>query len=297
MRLNRIFILSLILSIQALFFVGCGGGGLDKPEGPSGTISSTAATTFKSGIGGTAVTMSNPYNANMAGNMLGMMGSRRLTISKPARGSLDFNGCTPTQGGDSTDADGDSIPVNQTWAFACNISDASSNISVSGSVALQDLNDALVFPLGGIKATIDNVKAEGTFEGQNGSLTANGEFQLNLSGTSVTSNLSASIEYNLGSNTFEYGAWIDTNITAGSAETPSSSGTIAVSGFLKLKDAENDYVVQIASQGLKYGSCTRTSFLKDGWLSFTDGSNNVIKVTFDAACNSIWTYNDTAFTR
>lgn len=294
--MKRAFELLSLGLVSALVF-SCGGG---RPTAPSGNITSTAAKGFVESYNPQMQKGANPYNASAVKDTYISSGTRGaeylaalLTETLPPQETRDL-GCTPTEGGDKTDADKDGVPVNGTFTFSgC----AATVGTFSGGFSFKDLDDTKAVPLAGFKFNIDSFKFDFSVAGTSVNASAGGFF--NATVTDKTAVVAEEITFNVsaGSNSAELGVYLDTTLTANSATNPDTGGTATFSGFFKVNaGSQGDYTLQISSADLTYGCTSDTShFFKNGTITAIDGSKNTIKGVFNN-CASTWTYNDAALT-
>jgi len=285
-----------ILLIQA-----CGGG---RPTSASGTITSSAASSFVSQQQGTLQKSANSFDADAVQNSFVSTSTREQmnnlsaalgrTLSNDARS--DVGGCTPTESGTTTDADGDKLPVNASYSFAgCTPTLG----SLSGTFTVADADDTKALPLAGFRLTIDNfVFTLGTRESLN--LSVNGFFNVGVTSTTIVNGAEMTYNLSAGSNSAELGFYLDSTLTPTDMANAAAGGTMTYSGFFKAAGGGNDYVLAFSSTDLVYeypcnGITSESKVIKSGTLTIKDGSNNTITGTF-TNCDPVWKYNDETLT-
>ncbi len=294
-----------LLAVGSIILLqACGGGG--RPTEASGTITSTAASSFVSGQQDTLQKSANSFDADAVKNSFVSTSTRRnqmeylsaalgRTLSGPER---DLGGCTPTASGDQTDGDSDSLPVSASYSFAgCTPTLG----SLSGSFGLADADDTKALPLAGFRLTIDNFGFSLSAGRESVNLTVNGFFNVGVSTTAITNGIEMVYDLSAGSASTNLGIYIDTTLTPTSMGSPAAGGSIAYSGFFKMAAGENDFVLAFSSTDLTYeypcngGPADEDKVIKNGTLTIKDGSNNTITGTF-TNCTPVWKYNDETLT-
>lgn len=293
----------LALASMALL-VGCGAG---RPSGPSGTLSSAAASgiTSSSGAGSQFINSSNVYNSSAQQITSIDTGSTRSIVNavrgvlgeKPLSEDNDFLrefDCDGDQTGDATDADGDGFPVNQTTTFACDIG---GQVTFSGSITVADADDSTEGT--GFTVTIN----EYGFSSSEGEVKITGTSTYALAGATGTGTMELEFTGSGGGQSFRFGLYRDVTVTLNDADNPTAGGTMTVSGFLVVDDGTNDFVLQVSTDtenplvfGAVRGDEERVSIFDSGVVNWVDGDGNTLKLTVSGG-NGSWTWNDEAVTQ
>lgn len=272
--------------------VGCSGGNFY--DGPAGTLSETEALARKDTIAGELV-VSFTQPAGMP-SVTGI-GAREDV----------FAGCTTTTPETATDADGDAIAANLTKTFSCSgVAGArATTYNLSGTASEADKDDANA--LAGYRYEFDMEGSHTSSRSGLESYTYSGFFDLALNGTAYayTSNYQSIGEYTddtLGATaTWISGSTWNHTLTP---DTDPATGTITLGGYWGYgveisgnfpSATATDFVLAVASEGLKYKKASCTSFYNAGTVTLTDGDGNILKYTYKADCTSpTVTYNDKA---
>jgi hypothetical protein len=203
--------------------------------------------------------------------------------------------CAPTQGGDKTDGDSDSLPVKGTYTFSdC----AASSATYSGGFTLTDESDSKAFPAAGFRLDIDDFSISlGTTNRSTVSVDASGFYNVSINAPTLTSTMEIEVEAAAAGQSASAGLYFDAKATATDAVNLKAGGTLEFSGFFEADLPQGSYTLQISSSGLTYatpcnGSSATDQFIKDGTLSIVDGDGNTVTGTF-SNCTATWKFNDT----
>ncbi len=216
--------------------------------------------------------------------------------------------------GSETDADCDGIPAHVVAEFDCTFKEDTYSFTTSGKFTITDKDDANTS--GGYEFIIEDYKYdytytysangssqsqtyhytgeyEGTFDNSINNGTYHTEYDFAFSGTYALDTVS-SYEYTLG-----YFMNLDYTPLADSNDNPYDAGTISsLKGFYKYEfsskgqeaQGKAQYVVAIDAKDLVHPSTPCASYYQSGTLSFTDGSDNEIVITYNN-CTYSSTYN------
>lgn len=297
-----VFALSLA-PLLSLVVAGCGSN--SKPTSASGTITSAQATSFASDQSSTVTGMANTTDSsNVTSNFVSL--SRGIRAAANAQGipvdsrTVGNSNCQPTQTpASTTDADGDGIPATVSYSFNCNYSESATTVAITGTFGLTDQNDTApggVFPKAGLTATISNLNMALTAGGQSINTSTSGSYALTVTNGTHTGSTSMVTTVTGGQASGTLGFWIDVTNTPDDSSNIATSGSSSISGFFKNTISGANYVLAIASSNLTYGCSSRSSFFKSGDITLTDGSSNVIKISY-SSCNATVTFNGTTIAR
>jgi hypothetical protein len=208
-------------------------------------------------------------------------------------------GCEPTISGDSTDADLDLIPVDQTQRVDCSTSLLGVSIELKGTVKAQDKDDSN--DEGGFIVSIDDFLMSFTGNGSTVSSLINMYAEGTKNDTTHVGVFDMVSKTTQGSETMEIGMFLDTTITPTNMSDPKQAGTIDnFSGFFKVGGTVDntafDVVIAISSENLSYNKTDCPSNrIKSGTIILTDGSSNKLEAIY-TNCTASYEFNDTAIT-
>lgn len=289
----------LLVAGSVILLQACGGGG--RPTSASGTITSTAASSFVSQNQDTLQKSTNAFDSDAVKNSFVSTSTRSrmaaaLGRAIPQSETRDL-GCTPTAGGDSTDGDGDNIPVSATYSF----SGCSATLGTySGGFTFADADDTKALPLAGFRMTIDNFGFSFGGTRESIDINVNGFFNVTVAAPTITTAMEMEYKLSAGSQSAESGIYLDASLTPTSMSSAEAGGTLTYTGFFRVAAGENDYTLAITSSDLVYerpcnGSSAEDAVIKSGTLTIKDGSNNTITGTF-SNCTPTWKFNDETLT-
>lgn len=283
--------------LPALLGLTACGSGKQKPTSASGTITATAAQEFVTKYSTDIQKSANGFDADAVKKTFVSTSTTRSRLgaflNQDTKASARAD-CDPTVGGTTTDADGDTIPVNATYSFASCPAGAG---TYSGGFSLVDEDDTKALPLKGFRLGIDNFTYSVSNSRETATIQTNGFYNVSIAAPTMTNSLELTYDLSTGSQSASAGFYFDTSATATDVAHPEAAGTIIFGGFFRLQGGDNNYTLQFTSSGLTYenpcGSFSDEShFLKAGTLTIKDGSNNTITGTF-SNCAAVWKYNDT----
>ncbi len=296
-KYTRLFLL-VVTSTAAILVGSCssnnGAGG--APTAPSGSITLAAAQSIAaSGGGATKALQATQISSSSATNTF-LTPSTRDGRPIDIRGT-DFTCTSGTAVQDPVtpvDADADGIPATQTATFTDCVSSSreedsdrsSGSFKINGSYTIKDEDDTKAFPAAGMSGSITGFKFEYTSSrGSSFSFSEDGTFSLALTATTATlaDAITATITGTDGTTTVNtsIGYFINATATATRAGDIAKAGTMTFKSFLKYKDAQNDFTLELDATGVTYDktACTSTYF-KDGTITIKDGGTNTITFVY-----------------
>jgi hypothetical protein len=288
-----------VLGFSMVLVSGCGVG---RPSTASGSLTQDQATAFMTGYSAETLALAKTTDVSMIEKTFLNISSNtryefnRKGVNLPLRAVGNSN-CRPSQSPTQlVDADGDSIPVFATYEFGCNYTENGFNLEASGSATVSDQNDTnagSVFPKAGYSTKMEDFLLKVSVGATDIRTTLNGTYDLGVSGGTHTAKSSLQVKTESGSVTGNAGYWIDVVNVATDVANIAGGGTSSMSGYFQLVMGNNDYTLRINSKDLTYGGCGADNFFKNGEITFTDGDENVLRLTYTNCVRRV-TYNETA---
>ncbi len=230
--------------------------------------------------------------------------------------------CEPTESGDTTDADGDEVPVAATQNYNCNIEMAEFfqfKMTMTGSAHVTDEDDTVAFPGKGATWVFNQFKMNMSMGAGDGGetmlstdtlidgthkISVDGTNQATLDITMLTTTKMAGGEdgENVDIATKQWGTIV---VTPDDKNNPDAGGDTSIDAYLGLEAANEDpLTLKVTSSDLRYGCPTAVNILSDeddqpwiksGTITYEDGANNKLSFTW-TNCEDTPTakYNDTA---
>lgn len=302
---TKVFVLKIsTLCALSSLFSACGGASsssaLTRPTAASGVLSTTGAKEI--------ILQSNNYLVRLGEMGPGMIDWHGAQLPSRYMGSgggfPDIGTCIHTAtAGATTDADNDFIPESLSLQYNCTSTDDQGNTNkITGSASSTDKSATDSY--GGFLMTYTGLTSLYTYNAGQTSVTAEVSARLETtknSNGSYTSSGDIVLNGGIDSSRSLTGFYIDASYTPelNNLNLPSSNGTLSsISGFLKRQNLgavpATDYVLTVSGSNLSYGaSCDNT--YKDGTVTLSDGSSNVLLITY-TNCITTATLNGTTVT-
>ncbi len=281
-----------LLVFTAIIAIGCSRG--NYYDGPSGTLSETEALARKSTIQGELV-----ISFTQPAGMPSITGIG-------ARADV-FGSCTTSTPETVADADNDKIAASLTKTFSCSnvAGERGTTYNLSGTASEADKDDSSA--TAGYRYEFDIEGSHASSRSQSETYTYSGFFDLVLNGSAYayTSNyqsIGANTDSSIGATaTWTSGSTWNHTLTP---DTDPATGSVTMGGYWGYKVevsgsfpsvSATDFVLAVASDGLKYKKASCTSFFNAGTVTLTDGDGNVLKYTYKTDCGTpTVTFNDKA---
>lgn len=298
-------------AVPALILSACGGG---APSGPSGEITQSQASSFRSTGGDTLVTLTAPDADGVGGLFAGNTGRRAASLLEAGlrtagvdRGASRTT-CTLNKGS-TTDADSDGIRDDSTDTYSCNFGSTGTFTLTGNTKVKDDLVDAAkgVFPLGGATVTPSLALEFSESSGGTtvtGSINTSGLWNFLLTGSTATGKVeiteSVSVNASGQSASGKLGWYVEPwTVTPTDLANPKDKGSVSWKSYYQYDmGSAGSFTLEGTTTNLVYDStCAgagNAANYNGGYIEWVDGAGNKIRVTFATDCSETWTYNGTA---
>lgn len=311
--MKKLTLCTQVLAAGTVLALGaCGGSSsVSRPSKPSGSITATnkasvaegaasAGAMAEGGVDGSSAKSSTTTSGFSGSSVNASLSTARKLglVSRDFRMGLGANSeCEPKVTGTTTDADSDGIAVDSTTTFDCSASEDGMSFTMSGSFGMQDKDDANKY--GGWAFSLNNIKWALTGnENVTFNLATNGSGAVTLASGTYTGSIDQETEINVQDKSLTSGYYFDLQITPTDIAHPEAGGKIdKFEGFWSMKSVDanaEQLTLGVKSDALVYDSTCADEQYKSGSISFTDGNDKVLKLSWDN-CNLTKTFDGTAF--
>lgn len=292
-RLASIFLLSALMLLAA-----CGGGdpgpggdgnaALDQGEAETLSALATQSDRFLIAM------LQDPFSLTLASSTTSASLPRPLTkllgqTPETDLGVLQSEECV-TEGGNTTDADNDGIPVSATYTIDCDYSDPSyGSLKLTGSFTFSDKDDN--DPLSGYTAEVSDY--DYTFSADGTNVTFSMDLAIDLTVTADSYTADYTLNYDLSSAEGSGSLSYDYSLTyrPADASDPFAAGTFVVDGSLDFESGGERYSLTVeTTPELLYSSSCDSSFV-GGSARYEDSEGNALTVSYSGCNNVSASYN------